>query len=633
MPDWSYRTVFRPLLFRLPDALGRDLALAAIGGLGGLPGGRRVIEWMGHMRPPAALAARIGDTPVDTPVGLAAGIDPHLVGLPGLCRLGFGFVEVGPVSVEPRAAGGVRRDDAAESIHLDGADANPGLAATAARLDRLASPRPAIVVRLPARATADEDRRVIDRLRPHAAAIALPFGGDPHVPLEPRLSAAVAAAAGIPVLLSVPVHRGAEAAAAWNAAAAAGAAGVIVGRAEESDTATLGGTLVAAAEAAARRLRAVLGPVPQLVVAAGIHAPGDAERMVEAGADLVAIDSGLVFTGPGLAKRVNELLLRRCPTTDATPRVAADGAPPVAREAWPWTLLLGVSMFVGGVMALVIACTRVVMPYDEAMSGLTRERIAAVGPRLLPFMTHDRVSLSGAMLGVGILFAGLAWWGVRRGHHWAGRAVLVPAGVGFLSFFSFLGFGYFDPLHAFVSAILFQFMLLAIIGRTGPVLPEGVPDRANDPAWQRAQWGQLGWVVHGAGVFVAGIVISLVGMTTVFVAEDLAFLELCAADLAAVPGLVPLVAHDRGTFGGMLMVAGLTMLLASLWGFRRGAAWLWWTMLSAGTVAYAVAIAVHHAVGYVDPMHLAPAWGGLCLLWLAGIASRAYLCARPLLTT
>jgi len=109
MPDWSYRTVFRPLLFRLPDARGRDLALAAIGGLGGLPGGRRVIEWMGHMRPPAALAARIGDTPIDTPVGLAAGIDPHLVGLPGLCRLGFGFVEVGPVSVEPRAGGGVRR--------------------------------------------------------------------------------------------------------------------------------------------------------------------------------------------------------------------------------------------------------------------------------------------------------------------------------------------------------------------------------------------------------------------------------------------------------------------------------------------------------------------------------------------
>jgi len=74
------------------------------------------------------------------------------------------------------------------------------------------------------------------------------------------------------------------------------------------------------------------------------------------------------------------------------------------------------------------------------------------------------------------------------------------------------------------------------------------------------------------------------------------------------------------------MVAGLTMLLASLWGFQRGAAWLWWTMLTAGSVGYATAIAVHHAVGYVDLRHLAPAWGGLAAIWLAAMASRGYLC-------
>jgi hypothetical protein len=117
-------------------------------------------------------------------------------------------------------------------------------------------------------------------------------------------------------------------------------------------------------------------------------------------------------------------------------------------------------------------------------------------------------------------------------------------------------------------------------------------------------------------------------MTPVFGREDLAYLELCAADLNAVPGLVPLIAHDRGTLGGMLMVAGLTMLLASLWGFRRGAAWLWWTMLAAGSVGYATAIAVHHAVGYVDLLHLAPAWGGLAAIWIAALASRGYLCDR-----
>lgn len=282
----------------------------------------------------------------------------------------------------------------------------------------------------------------------------------------------------------------------------------------------------------------------------------------------------------------------------------------------------------GGIMALVIACTRVIMPYDEAMSGLTRALIGEVSPRLLPFMAHDRVSLAGAMIAVGILFAALAWYGVRRGQHWAERAVIVPAGIGFLTFFSFLGFGYFDPLHAFVTAILFQFLLLAIVGRASPLAACGIPDRTNDAAWGRSQWGQLGFVVHGATVLVAGVVILGIGMTTVFVREDLAYLQLCAADLAAVPGLVPLVAHDRGTFGGMLTVGGLTMLVAALWGFRRGAAWLWWTFVAAGSTGYLVTIAVHHAVGYVDAWHLAPAYGGLVALWLAAAASRAFLCGR-----
>jgi uncharacterized membrane protein len=68
------------------------------------------------------------------------------------------------------------------------------------------------------------------------------------------------------------------------------------------------------------------------------------------------------------------------------------------------------------------------------------------------------------------------------------------------------------------------------------------------------------------------------------------------------------------------------MLLASLWGFRRGEAWLWWTLVTSGTVGYAVAIAVHHAVGYDNLKHLAPAYAGLAMVWLAAAASHAFLC-------
>lgn len=632
MPDWTYRTIFRPALFRLPTRLGRDLALAAIGGVGRLPGGRLVIEFMGHMRPARPLHRRLGATAIDSPIGLAPGIDPHLVGLPGVCRFGFGFVEIGPVTVEPRPERRTVRDDATQTLRVEPADANPGLVAITRTIDRMTRPRPAVIVRLGRDESAAPDDRVIAAMRGQAAAFSIPIpvgldaaGG---AAWATRVRHAVERAAGLPVLAVVPANAPDDAIAAIEMARAAGASGVVVGRAEYAEHAELGGRWLDAARHWTRRVRGALGPEACVIAAAGVHAPGDAEALAADGADLVAIDSGLVFTGPGLAKRCNELLL-----LDALAAAPADhddaGAEALPREKWPWLLLLGGSMFVGGIMALVIACTRVIMPYDEAMSGLTRALIAGVSPRLLPFMTHDRVSLSGAMLGVGILFAALAWCGVRRGQHWAERAVILPAGVGFLSFFSFLGFGYFDPLHAFVTTILFQLLLLAIVGRPSRLAASGVADRSNDAVWCRAQWGQLGFVVHGAVVLVAGVVISVIGMTTVFVREDLEYLELCAADLSAVPGLVPLVAHDRGTFGNMLMVAGLTMLLAALWGFRRGAGWLWWMFVTAGTVGYGVAIAVHHAVGYDDILHLAPAYGGLAFLWLAAAASRRFLLESP----
>ena len=41
--------------------------------------------------------------------------------------------------------------------------------------------------------------------------------------------------------------------------------------------------------------------------------------------------------------------------------------------------------------------------------------LAQLAPRLLPFLTHDRVSLAGTMVAVGILYLALSLYGVRRG--------------------------------------------------------------------------------------------------------------------------------------------------------------------------------------------------------------------------
>lgn len=152
----------------------------------------------------------------------------------------------------------------------------------------------------------------------------------------------------------------------------------------------------------------------------------------------------------------------------------------------------------------------------------------------------------------------------------------------------------------------------------------------EDPAWRRAQWGQLIWVVHAIGLLIAGGIILLIGMTSVFVSEDLNFLCMKAEQAQALGGrMIGVVAHDRATLGGMLLASGVAMLLPVLWCFRRGKEWLWWAVAGLGASAYAAALGLHFAVGYTDWPHLAPAFAGLGL-WASGLAlNRNYMKSSP----
>jgi dihydroorotate dehydrogenase len=283
-------------------------------------------------------------------------------------------------------------------------------------------------------------------------------------------------------------------------------------------------------------------------------------------------------------------------------------------------------MLMGSVMALVIAATRVVLPYDEQFAGLSRAQLHAINDRLLAFMAHDRVTLAGTMITIGLLYTALSLFGIRRGMHWARVTVLFSALLGFASFFLFLGFGYFDPFHAFVTAILCQFFALALHCRMAPPHDVVPPSLHDDWCWRWSQWGQLALIAEAAGFIVAGLTVCGVGVTQVFVAEDLEFMRTTRQALVeAGAHVIPLVAHDRATFGGMLLVSGVTFLLTSLWGFRRGMRWLWWTVFAAGLSGYGPALAVHYSVGYHSPWHLAPAWAGLGLFLVAMALSYPYL--------
>jgi hypothetical protein len=607
MPDWSYRTVFRPLLFCLPAPLARRLALGAMATLARIPGGTLVIDFLGHMRPDRRLEQNLLGLRCPGPAGLSCEVDPNGTALTALSRFGFGFVEIGPITSNP-CPGQVERLAARQAISYPDPPPNAGEEQMSLRLRRLPRLRVPLLIRV-------GDALATSRLAPHADALVLsPSCLD-------DIDAVAAASAGKPLLLAIGADNDPHQIDATMAMAVShGAGGVIVDAVLRAEGRWLAG--LPALDAVVRtvsHLRQRWGD-RLTIIAGGVHEPEHALTLRQAGADLVQISTGLVFGGPGLPKRVNDAWLY------ATH--GQDPAPPSTRAVemtWFWTLLMGLGMLVGSLMALAIAATRVVLHYDEVFSGMSRAQLDHINPRLLAFMTHDRVTLAGTMVTIGVLYPLLSWFGIRRGLSWARTTVFASATAGFASFFLFLGFGYFDPFHAFVTLILLQFLLFGIHGRIVDPQP-GPASLREDWRWRSCLWAQLLFIIHHCALIAAGCMIAFIGSTHVFVHEDLEFMHTTADVLqTANPRLVPLVAHDRASFGGMMVASGIGLLLPTLWGFRQGERWLWWTFLLAAAPAYAAAIGVHYAVGYTDPWHLAPAFAGAGLFAIGLGLSYPYL--------
>ncbi|HEV2855702.1 MAG TPA: dihydroorotate dehydrogenase [Thermoanaerobaculia bacterium] len=639
MPDWFYRTVTRPVFFRMPAERARDFALGFMGRLARLPLGPAAIDFLGHMRADPRLRRSLLGLDFPTAIGLGPGLDSGAVALPALARFGFGFLDIGPVTVTGSPGSGpVVRCENREAIQIPDPPPSLSLAAAAPRIAEASRTSLPVLVRLacapgstPGQA-AGECARMIRELAPHAALFSLLTlrtcleEGWSLADWTAHLRTVLEAARADSVLLCVPADLNtAKAEPFVDAAAQAGLAGLAVdGGVSAGEGRLIGGPAREQALAQVRHWRERYGRDLFLIGSGGVHQPEDAAALRAAGADLVEVDTGVVYTGPGLPKRINDVLLFEA-TRDESPELP-ERAP---ERTWFWTALMGAGMVFGGVLALAIAMSRVVLLYDEAFVGMSREQLMAVNPRLLAFMSHDRVSLAGTMIAIGAMYLGLSMDGIRRGLHWTQQSIFISAFTGFASFFLFLGFGYLDTFHAFVTAVLLQFLLLALHSRLGTYTPSVPPPLREDRAWRRSLWGQLLLILHACGLLGAGAVISAIGITKVFVPEDLEFMRTTAQALqAANPRLVPLIAHDRATLGGMLLASGWVFLLPALWGFRNGSARLWWTMLVAGVSAYAAALGIHLTVGYTSVMHLLPAFGGLAVFLLGLGLSSSYLRGR-----
>ena len=285
-----------------------------------------------------------------------------------------------------------------------------------------------------------------------------------------------------------------------------------------------------------------------------------------------------------------------------------DGRPPLA------TLAIG--LLAAGGAALFLATTGHFLPHDEKYLRMTADDLCARhGCRIVHFMIHDRAAFGGVTVAIGLFYLWLIAFPLRERAAWAWWTILLSGGVGFASFLSYVGFGYLDIWHGVATLALLPCYVVGIVRARiacrqsgGPVAPPTI-----QPSWQSIRGiGRACLLVASLGATGAGLVILIVGMTTVFVPQDLEYLGVSVTDLDSLnPRLVPLIAHDRAGFGGALVSVGVASSMC-IW-FGRPSRSLWQVLALAGVAGFAPAIGVHFAIGYTDPFHLAPAVAGAAI--------------------
>ncbi|MFN8441259.1 MAG: hypothetical protein U0175_10840 [Caldilineaceae bacterium] len=288
----------------------------------------------------------------------------------------------------------------------------------------------------------------------------------------------------------------------------------------------------------------------------------------------------------------------------------------------PLLVLTGLALVLVGGFAIFLGVSEQFLPHDVQFLGMDAAQLCRYHEcHIVHFMIHDRIAFGGALVALGVLYLWLVEFPLRAGQSWAWWAILFSGTSGFLSFLSWLRYGYLDTWHGTATLFLLPCFVIGLWRSYYSIHPANLWMTFQCAGTLRFDARLVALLLTTFGLTCAGIVIMVGGATRVFVPQDLHFMQLSVADLNRIsPRLVPLIAHDRASFGGAILSTGIAMFFC-VW-FGKMSRSLWQALLLAGSAGFGCAIGTHFEVGYVDWSHLAPALLGVSVFYFGLLCYR-----------
>ena len=276
-------------------------------------------------------------------------------------------------------------------------------------------------------------------------------------------------------------------------------------------------------------------------------------------------------------------------------------------------------LVLSGLYLIIQSITGHFLPHDASYLGLDAQELSSFSNgTITKFMFHDRISFGGSIIAVGFLYMWLAEFPLKNKEAWAWYLFLFSGLIGFGSFLTYLGYGYLDTWHGVATILLLPFFITGLIRsyslvrdntRYNTRFRDALTIKEKINFKNRYGIGKLFLLFSSLGILLGGITIMIVGMTTIFVPQDLEYMNITVCGIDEInKNLKPLIAHDRAAFGGGLSTIGLLYFFI----IRRSDPTinLWQILSMSLTVGFSTAIGVHFFIGYTSFTHLLPAYFG-----------------------